>query len=71
MTALEIIQALKKNRQEDAVLWINHDRRQACYADTTAPANVIPVNYNDAVIARSDPEIVLVEHRDGEIYVAR
>jgi hypothetical protein len=67
MTALEIIRDLKKNRKN--VLWINEDRRKAAYL-TFVSFRSIPVSFEAAMIAKSDPAIGIVEIEDGTVYAA-
>lgn len=70
MTALKMLTGLKSNR--DHILWINHDRRESAYHGFNDPHSAADkVDYNDAMMVRSDPEITIVAMRDGEILAAR
>lgn len=72
MTALEIAKMLKATRdnRDPAILWINHERRSAAVHPGGFKSCCIPVAYNEAVVARSDPAFNIIERIDGEIYAA-
>jgi hypothetical protein len=72
MTALEIANMLKdtRDKREPAILWINHERRSAAVHPGGGEACCIPVTYNDAKVASTDPAFSIVEQIDGEIYAA-
>jgi len=72
MTALEIANMLKatRDKRNPAILWINHERRSAAVHPGGGEACCIPVTYNDAVVARSDPAFSIIDRTDGEIYAA-
>jgi ABC-type tungstate transport system permease subunit len=65
MTGLQILNALKADRA-NAVLWINHDRREAAFHPGGAHVYAMPVAYNDAMIARTDPALNIIDRTDGE-----
>jgi hypothetical protein len=67
MTALEIIRDLKKHRSN--VLWVNEVRREAAHLCSVSHVSV-PVNYDDAMVAKGDPSIGVDETRDGTVYAA-
>lgn len=66
MTSLEILKGLKRNR--DSLLWINHDRYDAAYHDGDIATRV---DYQSAMLARSDPSINIIDKTDGEILSSR
>jgi len=61
MTSLEILKGLKRN--PNCLLWINHDRYEAAYHDGNSG---FPVDYQSALLARSDPSIFIIDKTDGE-----
>jgi hypothetical protein len=69
MTALEIINLLKSTRDSHncALLWVNDDRREAAVHDGEVAH---AVDYNDAVIARTDPAMNIISRIDGETFAA-
>lgn len=68
MTALEITKAMKSNRK--GLLWINDDRREAAYHPNTPSSYCETVDYNDALVAKSDPAFGVVDTTDGTTYAA-
>lgn len=66
MTALEILKGLKRN--PDCLLWINHDLEEAAYhnGDTAWL-----IDYQDAMLARSDPALSIIDKAEGEILSSR
>tara|TARA_R110000822_G_scaffold302666_1_gene427045 strand:+ start:525 stop:740 length:216 start_codon:yes stop_codon:yes gene_type:complete len=70
MTSLEIIKALKSARS-DALLWINEDRKEAAFHGATADVSyAVTVDFNAALVAKSDPALGIVDTTDGTIYAA-
>jgi ABC-type iron transport system FetAB ATPase subunit len=69
MTALEILKALKADRA-NAILWINHDRRQAAFHPGRSIPVCQPVDYSEAMMARTDPALSVINQTDGEILSA-
>jgi hypothetical protein len=67
MTALEILKALKSN--PNAMLWINSERHEAAYND--GEDDVGPVDYQSALLARSDPALGIIDKTDGETLSSR
>jgi hypothetical protein len=67
MTALEITKAMKADR--NGVLWINDERRKAAYHSGIGSYCDV-VDYNSAVIAKTDPAFGVVDTRDGTTYAA-
>jgi hypothetical protein len=67
MTALEILKGLKRN--PNAMLWINSERKKASYND--GEDDVGPVDYQSALLARSDPSIGIIDKTDGETLSSR
>ena len=65
MTTLDILNALKADRQ-NAILWLNHDRREAAFHAGGATAYCVPVDYSDAKMARTDPALNIIDMTDGE-----
>ena len=61
MNAIEMLNAMKSDRIN--ILWLNKDRREACFHDGQIG---YPVDYNDAVLVRSDPSIKIIDTTDGE-----
>jgi hypothetical protein len=68
MTALEITKALKAARK-DALLWINEDRMEAAF-HSGATSHAVAVDFNAALIAKSDPAFCIVDTTDGTTYAA-
>jgi hypothetical protein len=68
MTALEITKALKDERS-DALLWINEDRKEAAFHGG-AVSCAVAVDFNAAMVAKSDPAFGLVDTTDGTTYAA-
>ena len=69
MTPLQILNLLQSTRDKHncALLWVNHDRREAAVHD----GNVAhPVAYNDAIVARTDPALNIISRVDGETLAA-
>jgi hypothetical protein len=67
MNALKITKSLKANRK--SLLWINDERRESAFH----PNNGAPcesVDYNAAVMAKSDPCFGVVDTTDGTTYAA-
>ena len=64
MSALNIIRTLKADRNR--VLWINHERREAALSPDDNSV-CTPVDYNDALIARTDTSLCIAGECDGEI----
>ena len=69
MTALQILDALKRD-PANAMLWLNHNRREAAFHAGGAVACCQPVNYSDAKVARTDPALRIVDTTDGETLTA-
>lgn len=67
MTALEITKAMKANRT--GLLWINDDRREAAYHPRSGSYCEV-VDYNSALVAKSDPAFGVVDTTDGTTYAA-
>ena len=67
MTALQIIQHLRQHRRD--VLWLNDERREAGL-HVARRGHAIPLDYNEARVARTDTGLRLVEHLDGDLVVA-
>ena len=67
MTALEIIKALKANK--NGSLWVNETCRQAAYLPGDGHDHVA-VDYNAAKIAKGDPAIAVLQTIDGAVYAA-
>jgi len=65
MTALQIIRGV----QAGGVLWVNHERREAAFSSRARSA-CTPLDYNEAVMARTDTNLRIAEECDGEIVVA-
>lgn len=68
MTALEITKALKADRQ-NAILWINEDRKEAAFHGG-AVSYAVSVDFNAAMVAKSDPAFCIVDTTDGTTYAA-
>jgi len=68
MTALTIIRTLQANK--NAILWLNRDRRQAALSGHDNSGVCAPVDFNEAIVAKTDTNLRLVEESDGEIYKA-
>ena len=68
MTALEITKALKADRQ-NAVLWINEDRKKAAF-HSGVTSHAVTVGFKAAIIAKADPSIGIIDQTDGETYAA-
>lgn len=68
MTALEITKALKADRQ-NALLWINEDRKQAAFHSGVA-SHSVTLDFNAALVAKSDPNFGIVDTTDGITYAA-
>ena len=68
MTALEITKALKAERS-GALLWINEDRKEAAFHGG-AVSYAVAVDFNAALVAKSDPAFGLVDTTDGTTYAA-
>ena len=64
MTALKIIRTLKADRNR--VLWISHERREAALSPD-ADSVCLPLDYEEARVARTDTNLGVVEQCDGEI----
>jgi hypothetical protein len=64
-TALGILKELKRNR--DSLLWVNHERKEAAFHDGDIATRV---DYQSALLARSDPSIVIIDKTDGETLAA-
>lgn len=69
MTALEITKALKADRQ-NALLWINEERKQSAFHSGGAVSYALTVDFNAALIAKSDPAFCIVDTTDGTTYAA-
>ena len=67
MTALKIIRTLRSDRNR--ALWINHERREAALSPDNDSV-CLPVDYNDACVARTDTNLSVHEISDGEIISA-
>lgn len=65
MTAIEILNALKADRH-NAMLWLNHDRREAAFHPGGSVTCCQPVAYADAMLARTDPALSIIDRTDGE-----
>ena len=65
MTALELLKSIKRNR--NSLLWINSERGEAAYHDGDIAYRV---DYESAMLVRSDPSIVIVDKTDGETLAA-
>ena len=68
MTALEIIKALKADRQ-NAILWINEDRKEAAF-HSGVTSYCVTVEFNAAMVAKSDPAFGIIDCTDGHTYAA-
>ena len=68
MTALEITKALKADRQ-NALLWINEERKQSAFHSGVV-SHALTVDFNAALIAKSDPAFCIVDTTDGTTYAA-
>ena len=69
MNALEILNAMKAD-PANAILWINHDRREAAFHAGGATAHCQPVSYSEAKMARTDPALNIIDLTDGETLAA-
>lgn len=70
MTALEIINKLKSARG-DAMLWIDHSRKEAALHPGYRHEYAVSVPYADAMMARTDPALDIIEKtQDGELITA-
>lgn len=69
MTALEIINKLKANRN-DAALWINHNRKEAAVHPGVNYIYAVSVSYIDAMVARGDPNLNIEKLPSGELITA-
>ena len=67
MTALLIIRTLKADRNR--ALWVNHERREAALSPG-ADSVCLPLDYNEACVARTDTNLNVNEISDGEIISA-
>ena len=67
MTALEIVKAMKANR--NGILWINDERCKAAYHSGKGPY-CNPVKYSAAVMAKTDPAFGVIDTLDGTTYAA-
>ena len=69
MTALAIENLLFSTRDKNspALLWVNHIRREAAVHDGEY-AHV--VEYNEAMMARSNPAFSIIDMTDGETLAA-
>jgi hypothetical protein len=65
MTALQILNALKSD-PSNAILWINHDRKDAAFHAGRGTVCCVPVAYDDAKMARTDPALNIIDTTDGE-----
>lgn len=72
MTSLEILDLLKstRDRVDPAVLWIDHENREAAVHPGGGTTCCTPVDYKIAMIARTDPALNIVSTADGETLVA-
>lgn len=60
MTALEIINELKAKRAT-AMLYINHARKESAFHPGGGEVYATPVTYADAMMARTDPALNIVQ----------
>jgi hypothetical protein len=69
MTALEIENLLfsKRDKNSPALLWVNHVRREAAVHDGECTH---VVDYNEAMMARSNPAFSIIHMTDGETIFA-
>ena len=72
MTALDIINTLKQTRDrvDPAVLWIDHENREAAVHPGGGTTCCTPIDYKVAMIVRTDPALNIVSAADGETLVA-
>jgi hypothetical protein len=69
MTALQILNLLQSTRNSAncALLWLNHDRRKAAVHDGEIAHSVA---YSEAMLARTDPALRIIDTTDGETLAA-
>jgi len=69
MTALQILKLLKstRNNARPALLWLNHERRDAAVHDGEIARGV---DYGEAKMARTDPALHIIDETDGETLAA-
>jgi hypothetical protein len=69
MTALQILNLLQSTRNSAncALLWLNHDRREAALHDGQIAHSV---SYSEAMMARTDPALSIIDKTDGETLAA-
>lgn len=65
MNALEILNRMKSDRR--TMLWMNFDRRTACFHDGEYAHDV---SFTEAKMARTDPALGLIDTTDGETLAA-
>lgn len=72
MTSLEILALLKSTRDNTspAVLWIHHARRVAAVHLGGGAACCVPVAYNAAKVAATDPALDIIDRTDGDVFAA-
>jgi len=72
MTTLQILNLLKSTRDsaDPAIVWLNEARREAAVHPGGGEACCIPVAYNEARCAITDPALFRVSDVDGETYAA-
>lgn len=69
MTALQLLNALKSDRA-NAVLWIDHDRREAAFHPGRGEVYATVIDYSNAMTARTDPALNIEKHSSGELISA-
>ena len=69
MNALQILNLLQSTRDKStpALLWLNHDRRDAAVHDGEIAHRV---DYCEAKMARTDPALQIIDATDGETLAA-
>ena len=72
MTSLEILALLKSTRERSspAVLWIHHARRVAAVHPGGGEACCVPVTYDAAKVAATDPALDIIDRTDGDVFAA-
>lgn len=69
MKVLQVLNSLKADRA-NAVLWINHELREAAFHPGRGEVYATAVDYNDAMMARTDPALNIEKHCGGELISA-
>jgi hypothetical protein len=65
MSALEMLKSIKRNR--NSLLWINSERKEAAFHDGDIACRV---DYESAMLVRTDPSIIIIDKTDGETLAA-